>query len=370
MKINKINLAICSTGELYGGVEQFIYTFSNYLKKETSVNLIVILFNRGLLYEKLRETNIETYIIDSNFKYNKYNLYLIKSVIELFKKKNINIVHTHGYKANILCSIAAKICNARVIKTEHGKQEPSKGLGFFKMSLNLYLDRLFTKYFADGIVYVSRDIQNFFNKKYSKSKQWVIYNGIAPIEVVEKKDTGIDSRYFNIGIIGRISEVKGHIYLLKAMKELEHLDKIRLYIFGEGPSERVCKDFCSSNGLSNKVFFMGFEKDIHVYMKKLNLLVMPSLHEGLPYTVLEAMSFKVPVIASEVGGLKEVIVNNHNGLLVPPQDTELLAQSIEKAYKDLKLRESLAHNAFIDVFKNYSINIMVKKYIIMYKNLI
>lgn len=365
MKSEHISLAICSTGEIYGGVEQFIYIFSNYLKSETKVNFIVILFHKGLLYEKLKETNIETYLFPSY----KYNFFLIRQIVKVLKERKINIVHTHGYKANILCSIAAKICNAKVIKTEHGKQEPSKGLGFFKMSLNLYLDILFTKYLADGIVFVSRDIQNFFNKTYSKSKQWVIYNGIAPIEVVGNKDTGIDSRYFNIGIIGRISEVKGHIYLLKAIKRLEHIENIRLYIFGEGPLRKVCEDYCNANGLSVKVFFMGFKKDIHVYIKELNLLVMPSLHEGLPYTLLEAMSLKVPVIVSEAGGLKEVIVNNYTGLLVPPQDAKALAQSIEKIYRDFKLRELLTHNALLEVSRNYSINVMVKKYLEMYYEL-
>lgn len=367
MKIRQINLAICSTGELYGGVEQFIYSFSDYLKKEINVNFIVLLFNKGLLYEKLKEAKIETYIISSGFK---YNIGVIRQIIKLFKEKEINVVHTHGYKSNILCSIAGKVCNAKIIKTEHGKQEPSKGLGFFKMSLNHYLDRFFTKYLVDGIVFVSRDIQNFFNKAYSKSKQWVIYNGIAPIEVVGNKDIGLDSRYFNIGIIGRISEVKGHIYLLKAVKSLEHIENIRLYIFGEGPLRKVCEDYCNANGLSNKVYFMGFKKDIHAYMKELNLLVMPSLHEGLPYTLLEAMYLKVPIIATNVGGIKEILVNNVDALLITPADEVKLANSIRCLYQDVETRKRFINNAYKNVAKLFLIEKMIPEYLNVYINIL
>lgn len=366
MEIKSVNLAICSTGELYGGVEQFIYTFSDYLKKETNINFMVLLFNKGLLYDKLKEAKIETNIIPSGFK---YNIGVLKQIIKIFKEKKINVVHTHGYKANILCSIAGKVCNARIIKTEHGKQEPSKGLGFIKMSLNLYLDRFFTKYLVNGLVFVSRDIQNFFHKTYSKSKQWVIYNGISPIEVVGNKDTGIDSRYFNIGIIGRISEVKGHIYLLMAIKRLEHIENIRLYIFGEGPLRKVCEDYSNANGLSNKVYFMGFKTNIYDYMNKLELLVMPSLYEGLPYTVLEAMNMKVPIIASEVGGLKEVINNNYDGILVPIGNELAIANAIEQIYNDQRLRNTFAQNAYKKICSKFSASYMGERYIDLYSEL-
>ncbi len=295
----------------------------------------------------------------------------MNQIANLFKEKKINIVHTHGYKANILCSIAAKMSEAKVIKTEHGKQEPSKGLGFLRMSTNLFLDKLVTKNMCDSIVFVSKDIQKHFNGAYPNKKQYVIYNGIEPIVVSETDGASeIDSNYFNIGIIGRICEVKGHLYLLKAITMLNHIDDLRLYIFGEGPLKKTCEDYCNSNGIAGKVYFMGFKNNIYDYMSKLDLLVMPSLHEGLPYTILEAMYLKVPVIASDVGGLKEVIKNNETGILVPPKDIGALSSAIMNIYQNKNSKKDLIINAYDKACSQFSIKHMTDKYLKAYSEII
>ncbi len=364
MEIGKINLAICSTGELYGGVEQFIYTFSSYLKNESKVNFIVILFNKGLLYEKLEEAEIETYIISSAFK---YNIGAIRQIVRLFKEKKVNVVHTHGYKANILCSIAARICNAKVIKTEHGKIEPSTGYSRFKMQINHKIDRIISRLLLDEIVFVSKDIESYYKRYYKNIKNTIIYNGIARIEVNSDKNLqGFDYNAFNIGIVGRLTEVKGHIFLLGALKNLIGLGNIKLNIFGNGHLEEELRDYCNRNGISNNVIFHGFKKNIYDYMAALDALVMPSLHEGMPYTLLEAMYLKVPVIASDVGGLKEILENNVDAILIPPADEVSLENAIRYLYANPESRKHLAVNAHKNVTKKFLINKMIDRYIAVY----
>ena len=377
MNLEHINLAICSTGELYGGVEQFIYTFSNYLKhapegfnrgNETKANFIVILFNKGLLYEKLKEANIETHIISSGFK---YNIGVIRQIRKLFKEKKINVVHTHGYKANILCSIAAKACNAKIIKTEHGKIEPSTGYSRFKMQINHKIDRLISKLLFDEIVFVSKDIESYYKRYYKNIKSTVIYNGIPRIEVNSDKNLqGFDYNAFNIGIVGRLTEVKGHIFLLKALRNLIDLGNIKLNIFGNGQLEEELRDYCNKNGISNIVTFHGFKENIHDYMAVLDLLVMPSLHEGMPYVLLEAMYLRVPVIASDVGGLKEILENNVDAILVPPADEEKLTNAIGYLYKNPELREQFKKSIYKKVSERFLIGKMTDKYINVYQKVI
>lgn len=363
MEIKNINLAICSTGELYGGVEQFIYSFSNYLKKETNINFIVILFNKGLLYEKLKEADIKTFLLSGH----KYNFLTIKQIVKVLKEKKINVAHIHGYKANILCSIAAKICNAKIIKTEHGKIEPSTGFSRFKMQINHKIDRIISRLLLDEIVFVSRDIESYYKKYYNNIKSTVVYNGVPCIEVNSDKNLqDFDYKAFNIGIVGRLTEVKGHIFLLRALKNLIGLGNIKLNIFGNGHLEEELRGYCNKNGISNIVTFHGFKENIHDYMAALNLLVMPSLHEGMPYTILEAMYLKVPVVASDVGGLKEILENNVDAILVPPADEEKLENAIRYLYENRKKREQLADNAFNNVCKRFLINQMVIKYTNIY----
>lgn len=364
MEITSVNLAICSTGELYGGVEQFINTFSDYLKKETNVNFIVLLFNKGLLYEKLKEARIETYIISSGFK---YNIGVIRQIIRLFKEKKINIVHTHGYKANILCSIAGKVCNAKIIKTEHGKIEPSTGYNRFKMQINHRIDRIISRLLLDEIVFVSKDIESYYKKYYRNLKSTVIYNGIPRIEVnLDKNLQGFDYNAFNLGIVGRLTKVKGHIFLLRALKNLNDLGNIKLNIFGNGHLEEELRDYCNKNGISNIVAFYGFKENIYYYMAALDVLVMPSLHEGMPYAILEAMYLKIPIIASDVGGLKEILGNNVDALLVPPANEEKLANAIRYLYENSEVREQFKKNIYKKVSERFFIGNMTDQYITVY----
>jgi glycosyltransferase involved in cell wall biosynthesis len=357
-----LNVAICAAGEIWGGVEEFICTFSRELKNK-GLNFVVILFNRGLLAKRLNENGIQVEVLNTGFKYDLTSIFKIKKILS---NHRVDIMHIHGYKAMVLGGAASALLGIRIIKTEHGRQEPSRGFGRFKMSLNLYLDRLFSKHLLDGIVFVSKDIQYFFSKSYLKIKQYVVYNAIEPIEVDETKRIEMDNGYFKMGVIGRISEVKGHMFLLKAMRRLKHLEKIRLYVFGEGPLEKECKDYCFTNGLYERVYFMGFKRNIEDYLCRLDLLIMPSLHEGLPYALLEAMYLRVPVVASEVGGLKEVIDDGQDGILLPPQDEEALSYAIERLYNNKELRDAIAHKAYNKICSEFMAMDMMEKYINVY----
>ncbi|RPI79635.1 MAG: hypothetical protein EHM45_02070, partial [Desulfobacteraceae bacterium] len=157
-----INLAICTAGELYGGIEQFIYAYAELLNKHDRVKPIVVLFNKGLLYERLKQSGIDLYMIDSNYK---YDFSCLRKIVGIFRNKKINLVHTHAYKANILCGLAARYCRIKALKTEHGMLEPAKGLNFIKMSLNLFADQWIVKSFFSGIVFVTNDIKSIPEKK-------------------------------------------------------------------------------------------------------------------------------------------------------------------------------------------------------------
>lgn len=307
--VKHMRLAICSTGELYGGVEQFIYSFATEISKDQSVCLIVVLFHEGHLSNKLREAGVRIFVLTSF----KYSLLTVSRLARLFRKEGIDIVHNNGYRANILCTIAAKACGLKVVKTEHGKIEPSKGLKRIKMTLNLLFDMLVSKSMVDRVVFVSKDMQSHSMRFYKSKKGKVIYNGIPRIEYAKvDRYNASNGKSFNIGIIGRLSEIKGHTYLLKAMSLLECVPGLKLNIYGSGSLEAELKDFCRQNALSDRVIFHGFRNDIYECLKSLDLLVMPSLHEGLPYTLLEAMYMKVPVVASDVGGLREILENGRD----------------------------------------------------------
>jgi hypothetical protein len=171
-----VNVAICSSGDLYGGVEKFILTFAAELNARPAHRARVVLFSKGLLGERLRERGIETEL----FEYPRYDLSVVFRLARFFRDKGVEVVHTHGYKASLLCSWAAKLSGTRVVKTEHGALEPFTGFDRIKMSCNVAVDRFFSRYLTDRIVYVSKDIQRRNEGCYEGVQGEVIYNGIPP----------------------------------------------------------------------------------------------------------------------------------------------------------------------------------------------
>jgi glycosyltransferase involved in cell wall biosynthesis len=365
-----VRLAICSTGEIWGGVEQCILTLTQGLSAAWMPPL-VILFHEGLLARRLRERRIDVEVLGDHHKYDPRTIVRLRRI--LFDRR-INVLHVHGYKATVIGAAAAIAMGIKVVKTEHGRLEPIPSwrdvLGHSRLSLNNLLDRIATLVFIDALVYVSRDIQNAAWPRDSRVPRRLIYNGVDLPQTLGRGCQAWAGRgLFNIGIIGRVDKVKGHADLLKALGRLTHLERIRLHVFGAGPLELECRARCRDAGLVDRVHFHGFQEDMLDHMGSLDVLVMPSLHEGLPYTLLEAMYLKVPVIASRVGGLQEVIDDGRSGMLIEARDHVALAAAIEAMYRDPQLGSRLAEEAYRTVTHQFAASGMVRRYAELYGQL-
>ncbi len=362
-----MRVAICSAGELYGGVEQFIYMYAQHLQSLDHVGVIVILFYEGVLRNRLKDAGVETYLVKSR---SKFGLHAVSAVADILRRCQIDVIHTHGYKANVICALAARRTGAAIVKTEHGIVEPPLRLDLSILKAHFYrtADQLVTLALVRHIVYVTHDLERRFRFLHSSKRRIVIHNAIAPIAVPSHRNAGALNRNgFNIGIVGRVDKVKGHAFLMKAVEELSGFDDLRVHILGSGPLERELKDYCVSRRIDSKVTFWGFCEDIHRRMSDLDVLVMPSLYEGLPYTVLEAMYLRVPIVASAVGGLREVLRNGENALLVAPADHRALAQAIRRLHRDPELRRKIADKAFCDVTSQFMMGEMARKYLAVYR---
>ena len=362
MDSDRVNLAICAPGELYGGVERFVSTFAEYLRDETRIMPTVVLFQEDEHSNSLKRNGIDTVVIQSKWKYDPR---VLKKLVHLFKSRQINVVHTNGYKATILGAIAARICGARTVKTEHGRMEPRKHFDYawFRMRCNLFADKVVTRFLVDRVAYVTHDLQYSFQKGGHDGKSSVIYNGIPPVSFDSPSSLpDMDRSAFNIGIVGRLSEVKGHRTLLAAFASLRDLRDIRLTIIGRGPLRSQLEEFCRKNALADVVQFLDFRENIHDYIGAFDVLAMPSVYEGLPYVLLESMYLKTPVIGSNVGGLKEVLRNETDALLVEPGDAKGLERAIRHLYSHEAERIRLAENAYQKVRQSFMISRMAQQY--------
>jgi L-malate glycosyltransferase len=363
-----MRVAICAAGEIWGGVERFIVTMAAGLRS-AGIDPVVVLFHEGLLADTLRAQGIA---VESLQHFSKYDLRVMLDLRRLLRDRSINVLHVHGYKASILGSLAAASLGIKTIKTEHGCLEPLPAwtalLAHARMIANTVLDRVVSRCLLDAVVFVSRDIQRRLGRAATAASQHVIYNGIEPISSVSGVPAVSGRRAtFDVGIVGRIDKVKGHDVLLRALVRLRHLEKLRVHVFGTGPLEEECRQLCRTLELEQTVMFHGFEPAILERMATLDALVIPSHHEGLPYVLLEAMYLKVPIIASEVGGLREVLQEQRCGVLVAPNQPEKLAHAIEKLYQDGPLRACLAQRAFAVVRRHFLAEDMIRQYRDVYR---
>jgi glycosyltransferase involved in cell wall biosynthesis len=220
--------------------------------------------------------------------------------------------------------------------------EPFKGIRNWKMTIYTLVDRFVTSLFIDRVIAVSSDIQNVLSQIYGADRVVCIHNGIdleaahATVERQEKrKEWSIDEEAVVVGTVGRLVPVKGHAMLLEAMRMVRHSNQnLTLLLVGDGPLRGHLEAEVKRMGLERAVIFAGHQEQSYDFINIMDIFVLPSLHEGIPMVLLEALALKRPVIASRVGGIPEVIENGVSGLLVGREDVLSLANSIRELMKN------------------------------------
>lgn len=268
------------------------------------------------------------------------NILGIKSLIAQLKNQNVSLLHSHGYKFNILLGVLGKkTIGLPLVSTVHGyvKARFPKKMWVYEL-----LDRIFLKRF-DAIVLVSekmQDIAAFRNNK----KIRVIKNGISSYAPLST--SLLEANPYQLLAIGRLSPEKGFDYLIRAIAELNK-NKItcHLTIFGDGGMRSSLSALVNELGQKNNITLAGFVADGEQHFHKYQLIIMPSLTEGIPVTLLEAMRNKTPIIASAVGGIPEVL-GSTNGFLIKPASVAEIVSKVEtwfskkEAYKQLLVSDN------------------------------
>ena len=171
-----------------------------------------------------------------------------------------------------------------------------------------------------------------------------------------------------VGIVARLSDVKGHIYLIEAMKDvLEKVPQAQLLIVGEGKMEKVLVRLSERLGIKKNVFLIPSISQTMDVLSIMDVFVMPSLKEGLGLALMEAMASGLAVIGSDVGGIKSLIQNGYNGLLVRPADSKDLAAAILELLQNPERVQSLGNSARVFIAKNFSLEKMISETEEVYK---
>lgn len=355
-------------GELFGGVERHVLGLLSGLAAR-GVSAFLLLFHDGELAAQAREQGVEPVILPNQNGSLPATCQLLANMLEQWQ---VRIVHVHGYKATVYCALARYWHPFAVIKTEHGLPETNGG-GIAAMRTRLYyfLDSMATRIARMTVCYVTEELRAHHRSACSELNGRVIPNGLGEIDRSRLPcPPEFHKDWFNVVIVGRVDRVKGHQLAIEAVAAQSMPINVHLHIVGTGPDEPVLQALAETRAVAHRVHFLGFRRDVYSYLAHCQVLLMPSLHEGLPYTLLEAMALGIPVIASRVGGLAEVLQDSVTALLVSPGDARTLTQAIHRLYSDPELGLQLAEHAHCLQQAKYSLEAMADSYLDVYRNLL
>jgi glycosyltransferase involved in cell wall biosynthesis len=208
----------------------------------------------------------------------------------------------------------------------------------------LWIERLLAPITDRVVALTDGELGDYIRRNvYPRDKLVKIHSGVnirkfqqASIGAVEKKRTlGWDQKGLVVGFIGWLLPIKGPRHLLKAMENVwhEHEDAVLVYI-GKGELEVDLRAEAMKISANGRINFLGWRSDIHEIMPVFDIFVLPSLNEGMGRVLVEAMAAGKPIVASNVGGIPDLVKHNHNGLLVPPGDEKALAAAIMQLIND------------------------------------
>ncbi|HJU44104.1 MAG TPA: glycosyltransferase [Vicinamibacterales bacterium] len=340
------------TADLWAGAEVQLATALSYLAARPDVAVNAVLFNDGRLANELRRLGIDVTVIDER----RHNaIQIVRLLTRVITDHRVDFVHTHRYKDTILGIIAARLAGVpHVVRTMHGLPEPMSGWSRLKYGMYETLDRAMLRCFADRVIAVSHRVAaTLIAAAFRPSLVTTVHNGID-VQTVHatrsrdemRRELGLTASTVVFGTAGRLTAVKGHDTFLHAARLiLDREPGATFIIAGGGPLEDELMALASALGIAPACRFLGARHDIHDVMAAMDVFVLPSLNEGLPMAILEAMAMSRPVVASDVGGLREVIRHGHTGLLVPPANAPALAAAALELARDGELAGRMAAQA-------------------------
>ena len=335
-------LIISPTQSGIGGVAQHVQGLKEFLE------------NKGNYVEIISSENTFTIPIKGL----KNLSFMISSFIKSKFTKKFDIVHAH----NIPAAFAMKNIKGKKILTQHGIYSQQIDLLHGKTAGNLtnYFERNALKW-ADAITVISKEAHEYYTKLGFKTIQ--IPNAINLKNLPQDEDRRFEKQ---IIFVGRLSKEKGIETIIEVSKKLPN--DINLLIVGSGPESEKIKKL--SETLDN-IHYLGYQT--HENSIKLirgsDILIQPSLHEGISTTILEAMACKVPVIATTVGGNPELLIHEKTGILIKPNDSKDLLTLINSLFSDQLLKQKIIQESFILV-QNYDWQKIGQQYLDLYNSLL
>jgi len=375
--VSSRSVQVChvASGDRWAGAEVQLATLLRALARRKDLGVSAIFLNEGRLAEGARQCGIEVCVVPES----EHSFFQILSrATQFLHGKNVQVLHSHRYKENLLAALLARRCHVPFhVCSRHGAPEPFAGWRRYKQGLIQVLDRLVALHFTDCVVSVSEELRKRLTRYLPANKVVTIYNGIDVEKVFSsfsiseaKQRLGIPVECWVIGTAGRLDTVKRlDIFLAVAQQIVASHPNTRFVIAGEGKEESSLWGLAHTLGVQDRVLFLGHRSDIYDVLRAMDILVLCSDHEGLPMALLETLYLGVPVVARPVGGIREVIQDDVNGVLVDSANPSVLAKECLRILTDEDRRKQIAKAGNLLIVEKFAVEKTAREVAQLYRSL-
>jgi glycosyltransferase involved in cell wall biosynthesis len=353
---------------MHGVKRLFAWMIPRFDRSRFEVSLLS-LRKKDLSEDNLESLGFPVYYLEKG----KFDPSTFPALVSLLRKLEIDVVQTHGYGATTFGRAAAFRLRIGNVLHEHANLTDTPW--FQKIP-----DRILNPA-TDVAIAVSESTREFCirARKLSPKRVKKVYLG-APLEEFlpfspeARKEAragfGFAPGEKIVGTVTRLMESKGNRYLVEAAAELARKRKdVRVAIVGEGPLLPELEARARELGVANRVSFLGFQRDVAPAIAAFDVSVFPSLWEGTPLTVFEAMAMRKPIVATSVDGLRDVLRDSDNALVVPPKNPGALSRALERVLDEPDLAARLSERA-VQTSRRFDIRIFVRKMERLYELLV
>lgn len=337
-----------------GGMEQFVVRLAGR-QLGTGICASIIALQGGPLHTAAVAGGVPTLVLGGRSR----AVRILKAIAALCRL-NPDLVHGHNATSLHYALLAQRCTRAKIVVTHHGR-----GKSDYREPAPESWRRV------DSVVCVSAAAATDAPAGVPRERLSVIRNGVDPAcQARPREETrqalGLEDGFTAL-IVARIDHLKGHDTLLRAWASLPNAGRLRtLLVVGDGAERSAIERLAAELGISASVRFLGFRSDVNDLLAACDLFVLPSRSEGLPLSILEAMTHRLPIAATRVGGIPEIVTDGQEGLLVPPGDPMALSAAISRLETNDELRREMGSNALRRAESEFSFDAMVSQYDALY----
>lgn len=354
-------------GFAIGGGEMKVLELVQRLDKDRYNITVCSVGQGGPLEAEFRKAVPRVEIFEKKFS---FDISLVKKVAQLMREQQIDLLQSTLFYADVIGAYAAALAKVPVVISWEAVTGPFRW--YHSWAYQLAMQKI------DRVVAVSEDIRQrvIRERRLSPDKVVTIHYGVdlsrfAPQEPrLQRTAIGVSDGHLVLGTVARFDHPKGHKYLIAAAPAIvQRFPNARFVLVGDGPLRQQVEQQIEALGVRDHFVLLGFRRDITQLLGLFDLFILPSLSEGLPNAVLEAMACSNPVVATAVNGVVEVVEHEKTGLLIPPADPERLATAVIELLSSPERLKQMGRNGRERVAKFFSVEQQISKFEMLYQSL-